>query len=194
MMARALAGLLGLGLLLVGIITLELTGGVADDGAMIADIQPPALPAPVTAATARGPQNGRQALVDDILARPLFVASRRPAARVAGPAAPPANLPRVTGILVSGDSRSVIFAAPEGGRPVVAQEGAQISGYTVQSIEAAQVTLSGPDGIRTLHPSFDPRPKNAIGPAAAGAQAPFATATDVLQSLRGLPGFSGAAR
>jgi len=193
MMPRALAGLLGLGLLLAGMIAFELTGGVADEGSMMADTQLPALPGPATAA-ARVPRNGRQALVDDILARPLFVASRRPAARLAGPVAPPANLPRLTGILVNGDSRSVIFAAPDGGRPVVAREGTQISGYTVQSIESAQVTLLGPDGPRTLHPAFDPRPKDAIGPAAAGAPAPFATATDVLQSLRGLPGFSGAAR
>jgi len=193
MTARALAGLLGLGLVLIGTIAFELTGTVADDAAMTATTQPPALPRP--AAVPLVPRNGRQAMVDGILARPLFVATRRPAAaRVAAPAAAPVNLPRLTGIMVNGSSRSVIFAASEGGRPVVAQEGAQIGAYTVQSIGAAQVTLSGPDGTRILRPSFDSRPKDAIGPAAAGGPAPFATATDVLQSLRGLPGFPGAAR
>jgi hypothetical protein len=192
MMPRALAGLLGLGLLLIGTISLELIRGVADEGAMIASPESAAPPGP--AVSSLKPRSGRQALVDGILARPLFTATRRPAVRLAGPAAAPANQPRLTGILINGSSRSVIFAAPEGGRPVVAQEGAQVGGYTVTSIEAGQVTLSGPDGTRTLRPAFDARPKAASGPSAAGAPAPFATATDVLQSLRGLPGFSGIAR
>jgi len=189
MMPRASLGLLGLCVLLIGTIALELPGIVADDGAMIASIPrpPPALPRPAAVPPlARG---GQEELVKDILARPLFTAARRPAAVVARSAAAPANLPRLAGILVNGGSRSVIFAAAEGGRPVVAQEGARVGVYTVQSIEAGQVTLSGPSGAQVLRPSFDPRPRSPSAP-----QAPGAAAADIMKSLQNLPGFSGAAR
>jgi len=165
MMPPVLVGLLGLGVLLTGIIALELMGKGADDGAMIANTQLPATP--TLAAAALLPRSDRPALMDGILARPLFATTRRPAIRLAGPAAAPVNLPRLTGILINGRSRSVIFAAPHGGRPVVAQEGAQIGPYTVQSIEARQVTLSGPDGTQTLRPAFAPQPTDGTGRAVA---------------------------
>ncbi len=197
MIARALAGLLVLGVALGGTIVLELTAIVGEEGAMIASTPgpPPIRLSPAAAAQIARPntRDDRQQLVDAILSRPLFVASRRPAATLAAPAAPPANLPRLAGIMVDGGRRRVIFAPAEGGRPVVAQEGAQIGAYTVQSIEAGQVTLSGPSGAQVLRPTFDPQPRDSIASPTAGV-APFAAANDVLQSLRGLPGFSGAAR
>ena len=190
MMPRALAGLLGLGILLIGTIALELPGIVADESVMISSTPrpPPARPSPAAAAPIT--RDGRQEMVDGIVARPLFAATRRPAAVLAGPAAAPANLPRLAGIMVNGDIRSVIFAALDGGRPKVAQEGTQVGAYTVQSIEAGQVTLSGPGGVQVLRPTFDPRPQDPTAPPAAAVPA----VTDVMQSLRGLPGFSGAAR
>jgi len=195
MMQRALAGLLGLAAVLAGTISLELAGIVADDGGMIANVTRPSSARPNPAAAPLVLGDSRQAQVDDILARPLFVASRRPAAAVAGPAAAPVNLPRLAAVLVNGPSRSVIFAAAEGGRPVVAQEGAQIGAYTVQAIEAGQVTLAGPGGTRVLRPTFDARQRATANAApVTGGPAPVAAVTDVMQSLRGLPGFSGAAR
>lgn len=190
MISRALAGLLGLIVMLAVTIALELPGIVADDGAMIATVPSPTPLRPSAATPARLARVDQAELVDGILARPLFAVTRRPAAVAARAATAPANLPRLAGILVNGGSRSVIFAAREGGRPVVAQEGAQVGAYTVQSIEAGQVTLSGPSGAQVLHPSFDPRPRDPGAAAGPGA----AVATDVMQSLRNLPGFSGVAR
>ncbi len=212
MMPRGLAAMLGLGAALAVTIALELTGGVSDDGAMIASAPRPAPAPPSRAAAPPVPPEDRQALVDGILARPLFATNRRPpdAPPAAGPAPAPTNLPRLAGILVHGDSRSAIFAATGSGRPAVVQEGAKLSGYTVQSIEAGQVTLAGPSGSQVLHPAFDPRPPSpaanplggglpgaglpgaglpGAGPAGPGARpaTPFAP-TDVLQSLRGLTG------
>jgi len=95
-------------------------------------------------------------------------------------------LPRLSGVLLSGGNRSVIFAAPDGGRPTVVAEGGQVAGYTVQSIEPGRVTLAGPDGTRVLRPSFDPRapiPNTTVGAAPAG---------DVLPILKNLPGLAGA--
>ncbi len=198
MMQRGLVGLLAIAVLLAGMISLELTGRVADDGDMIASTPrpPPALPNP--AAPSPALEEDRQALLDGILARPLFAATRRPVTAPSGPAPAPASLPRLAGILVNGDARSAIFAGSGGAKPVVVQVGAQIGGYTVQSIEAGQVTLGSTGGAQVVRPTFDARPQSAAGGPAAGqaakGAAPFAAATDVMQSLRGLPGFPGAAR
>jgi hypothetical protein len=56
--------------------------------------------------------------------------------------------------------RSAMFA-PTHGKPVVLGEGDRIEGYTVTSIEPAQVRLSGADGARVLHPSFQPASRDA---------------------------------
>ncbi len=197
MMQRGLIGLIGLAILLTGTISLELTGRVADDGNMIASTPRPTPALPKLAAPSSALEEDRQALLDSILARPLFASTRRPVAAPSGPASTPTSLPRLAGILVNGSARSAIFAASGGGKPVVVQVGAKIGGYTVQSIEAGQVTLGGTGGAQVIRPTFDARPQSAAaGPAAGPAEipAPFAAATDVMQSLRGLPGFPGAAR
>ncbi len=203
MTERGFAGLLALGAVLAATIALELTRGTTDDGGMIA---PAPRPAPTLPSRAAAPpsEEDRQELVDGILARPLFATTRRPAdAPAAGPAAPPASLPRLAGILVHGGSRSAIFAATGNGRPAVVGEGGRVGGYTVQAIEAGQVTLAGPSGPQVLRPAFDARAPGAIPLGAAGppgvpaalpgaAKPPAAfSPVDVLQSLRGLPGLSG---
>jgi hypothetical protein len=190
MMPRALAALLGLGILLAGTIALELPRIVADDSVMISSTPHPLPARPSPAVATPVARDSRQEAVDDILARPLFAATRRPVAILAGPAAAPANLPRLAGILVNGSRRSVIFAALDGGKPVVAQEGAQVGAYTVQSIESGQVTLFGPGGAQVVRPSFESRPRTP----ATDSTAATPVMTDVMQSLRGLPGFSGNAR
>lgn len=196
-MQRGLLTLLGLAILLAGTISLELTGRVADDGDMIASTPRPPSALLKPAAPSHALEEDRQALLDNILARPLFAATRRPVAAPSGPAPTPASLPRLAGILVNGGVRSAIFAGSGGAKPVVVREGAQIGGYTVQSIEPGQVTLAGTGGAQVVRPTFDARPQSAAaGPAVAPARgpAPFAASTDVMQSLRGLPGFPGAAR
>lgn len=89
------------------------------------------------------------------LARPLFRPDRRPpAATPSGPAPAEEALPRLTGIMVSGDGRSAIFAGSP--QPIVLREGGRLGGFTVHLIESGQVTLLGPDGLREVRPSFDP--------------------------------------
>lgn len=107
----------------------------------------------------------RREWVEAVLARPLFSPDRRPAARGAvATGAAPARLPRLSGILLDGARRSVIFAAGDGGRPVVVAEGGELNGFRVQSIEAGQVTIVGPDGPHVVRPSFDPRPAGGATP------------------------------
>ena len=115
---------------------------------------PPALPA------AR--ESNAASLADTLLARPLFSPTRR-APNVASPAAAPAagatKLPRMTGILIDGSRRSVIFAAPagdRGGKPTIAAEGGRVGAFTIQTIGPEQVIVIGPDGKHTVRTSFDP--------------------------------------
>ena len=96
---------------------------------------------------------GRPAeLAASILARPLLSPGRRPptAPRAATPVT---ELPRLTGIIISPDGRSAIFA----GRPraLVIPEGGQVGEYTVRQIAPGLVTLNGPVGLVALQPSFD---------------------------------------
>ena len=186
---------------LAGIIGLELTGIVADDGAMNpAPMRLPARPAaaaPVPGAVLQAGEGRRawaDAMTDAILARPLFSVDRRPASGPPSAVAAPAAMPRLAGVIMSGSSRTAIFAAADSGRPTVAAVGARIGDWTVQAIEAGGVTLSGPNGATVLRPSFDTsRAAPAPTTAAAPPGSPFAAAADVLPSLRGLPGFTGPA-
>lgn len=198
-MQPSFSGLLGLAILLIGTMAFEFTRSAMDDAGMIASTPRLFLTVPEPVAAPPVPDKDRAMLADGIIARPLFAATRRPTAVPATPAPPLASLPRLAGILVDGRSRSAIFAAVGEGRPLVVQEGAQVGGHTVQSIGAGQVTLSGPGAPQVLRPTFDPRPQSAAsGTAAAGPgankdAAPFASALNIMQSLRGLPGASGAA-
>ena len=182
----------GLALLLAGTIALELAHESADHGSMIDKAVSLESPDPAAVPTPVRPHNW-QALVASTLARPLFAASRRPAVQLASPVATE-RPPRLTGILVYGERRSAIFAAPDGRHPMIAYESTQVGAYTVQSIETRQVTLSGPKGTQILRPSFDLQSQNHDVSATVGGLAPFANVADIVQSLQRLPGFSGTPR
>ncbi len=154
-MSRLLPLLLGLlAAVLIAVITLELSDPEAGSGAALPVAAPRRVAAgqPVPAIDTAGhvPQ-----WAATILARPLFSHGRRPPAaqQVAGvAAAAPLQMPRLTGVLVSSSSRSAFFAGAAGGRATVVGEGAKIGRYTVQRIEAGQVTVGGPEGTRVLRP------------------------------------------
>lgn len=60
--------------------------------------------------------------------------------------------------MVSAQGGSAIFAVAGDRKTVVIGAGASIGGFTVQKIEAGQVTLAGADGgTHLLRPSFDPK-------------------------------------
>lgn len=165
---------------LAGTIALELRGAASDRG-RVAALPPP--PAAAASPDRPAPAPDRtQAWVATILARPLFSPTRRPPPAAAAAAAPGiAELPRLTAVLVTPSGKSVIFAAANGGKPIVAAEGSRIGPYVVQRIEAGRITMLGPEGSRVLQPTFDkdaPRPP--VPGSAAGAPPPGA--------FPGLPG------
>jgi hypothetical protein len=112
-----------------------------------------------------------QALVATILARPLFNRNRRPPATLGVAALPPKDLPRLAGILVTPFGNTAIFAAVDGGKPMVVSEGSHVGQFVVKSIDLSQVTMIGPEGRRQLHPSFDGA-SAPLPPVATGSTAP----------------------
>lgn len=159
---------------------LELRDGSEDEGGMNTALSragsPGSVPATTVAVAPLGAARPIEGWVQTVLGRPLFAPNRRPAAGAA-PGVVATSLPRVAGIMVNGGGRSVIFAAADGGRPLVVGEGAEVSGFRVQSIELGQVTVVGRDGPVVLRPSFDPAPR-AVATVQPGVSGPL-----------GLPGF-----
>lgn len=154
----ALAALLSLAVVLLGALGLELGAASRDDEAVgMAPSSIPASPSPRQAV----PANLDAAWEATILGRPLFNRDRRPVAApgVTGSAAP--GLPRLAAVVVHPTGRTATFAPADGGKPVVAREGTRVGSFTVQAIQAGQVTVLGPDGVHVLHPSFDQRPASA---------------------------------
>jgi hypothetical protein len=87
---------------------------------------------------------------DTVLARPLFSADRRPENMATGHRT---AFTRLAGIIISGGSRSAIFAT-DGQKPAVVSEGGEIAGYRLQHISYDSVELVGSTGTLTLHPNF----------------------------------------
>jgi hypothetical protein len=132
----------------------------------------PIVPVGPTASTADGKpaasphraEIDRDDLVEALLARPPFSPLRRPekVARPADEAHGPANeLPRLAGIMISGGQRRAIFQAVGDDKPIVVEEGGELTGWHIDKIVAAAVTLNGPEGSRTIEPVFDPNAKPA---------------------------------
>lgn len=164
-----LAALLSLAAVLLGALGLELgTASRDDEAAPSSSLLTPAASRNDAPASSI-PDETREARS---LGRPAFNWDRRPVAapRIVGDAAP--DVPRLTGIVVQLSTRLATFALPDGGRLIVAREGTRVGSFTVQAIQAGQVTVLGPDGLRVLRPSIDPHATpGAVPGGALGAQA-----------------------
>ena len=189
----AVALLLLLGLLLIGIIGLELRrapSGVAAPRAAATAIAPRETPPaePTEAQVSRA--------VATVLARPLFAPTRRPPAEAppapAQAAPPPKPPPRLAGIVISSVSRAAIFAPDSGDKPVVVQRGGRIGDFVVRSIAPDAVLVDGPQGSTVLHVTHaEPAAAGAIAGEPAGGTVPAAPVSKGLPPppapLPGLP-------
>ena len=90
-----------------------------------------------------------------VLARPLFNPDRRPIGQAPAASREDAGLPRLSGILITPNGRSAIFAPAGGGKPAVVAEGGSLGGYVVRTISLDEVVLAGPDGSHSLSPTLD---------------------------------------
>jgi hypothetical protein len=150
--------LVAMAALLAGLLTFELGEG-SDVGSVSSIAASPAAPVASAEAQLRPGVDRTAVWVATILARPLFSPDRRPPTEAAPMPAAVASPeddtpPRLTGVLVSAQGRTAIFADPAGGKPIVLEEGGRLGRFTVQTIEAGQVTLAGPAGVAVLRPAF----------------------------------------
>ncbi|HEY3912675.1 MAG TPA: hypothetical protein VGM07_22710 [Stellaceae bacterium] len=130
----------------------------------IAVVVPPA-PA-IASAPIRRDNDGRyDALLATTLARPLFSTTRRPPQRGGADNAADSGLAdtRLAGIVTEPGHRIAIFA-PAGAKALTVSEGETVGGWRIDNITPLEVSLSGPDGIKTLQPKFDPNLVPASGP------------------------------
>ena len=114
-----------------------------------------AAPRPVNpAATSATPSNAARAQwVAEILARPLFSPSRRPAPGAAV-SSNEASLPRLAGVIGTPDGAVAIFQPEGDAKPVLAHGGDHVGAWQVTRIGSSAVYLErGADRI-TLNPRF----------------------------------------
>ncbi len=130
----------------------------------IAIAVPPA-PDATSAPIPRDDESRYDALLATTLARPLFSTTRRPPQRGGGDDAADAGLAdtRLAGIVTEPGRRIAIFA-PAGAKALTVSEGQTVGGWRIENITPLEVSLSGPDGTRTLQPKFDPNLVPASGP------------------------------
>jgi hypothetical protein len=157
---------LGLALLastLAALIASELNGAQpADDATGIVAIRHP--PKAQARVASEDPEDHTDAWLATVLARPLFSRDRKPTPPEAKPGAPRtlAALPRLTGVIVGPFGRTAIFAGTDGGKAIVAGEGAAVGQYTVQSIQPGGVTVTGPLGEQMVALSGDAATRSAL--------------------------------
>jgi hypothetical protein len=104
------------------------------------------------------------ALVTDILGRPLFTSSRIPAERTAktedNEKKPPQLQARLTGIMLRADSREALFER-NGGKPIAIKVGGEIDGWKVSAIQSDQVVLTSDLGDQIVKPTGVPAAQHA---------------------------------
>ena len=148
------------GFVMLGLVAAAAAGAIGWELSVAGSARPSASGIPVPAVSAPTRPTDRGARVADltggILARPLFSPNRRPSVIDSAPGGATGDepLPRLAGIMVSPAGRSAIFAG--GPRGVVVPVGGRVGRYDVRAIEPGAVTLLGPEGLRTVRPSFDP--------------------------------------
>jgi hypothetical protein len=140
---------------LAAIIVAETKPSPTPEGIVAAAPRPPD-PPPPPLRRERGSSRYDE-LVATTLARPLFSSTRRPPPVGGADAADDSGLAdtRLTGILTEPGHRIAIFA-PAGAKALTVSEGETVAGWRVESITPRDVSLSGPAGIKTLQPMFDP--------------------------------------
>jgi hypothetical protein len=129
------------------------------------------------------PAAGIDQMIATILARPLFNASRRPAASADAPAANTGlDNTRLAGIVTEAGRRFAVFA-PMGAKALVVKEGDTVNGWHVDSISPSEVALTGPGGTTTLQPKNDPH----LMPPPPGTAPPFPSPSRASVPARGNP-------
>ena len=137
-------------LALGGVIALEFAPGKPSGSAPL----PAVLLRPAGITPQAGDMRQVQNWVDIILARPLFLPSRRPPSSAAGQDKSGRGFPRLTGIIILPQRREAIFAVPGKTQPVVVRAGSRLNGVLIKSIDPGWVVVVDAAGARIIRPSF----------------------------------------
>jgi hypothetical protein len=150
----AIYALLAACLGLTALLYWELQPATADD--MPVARSPTRGAAAITRVAARPPAATPSDLVATILARPLFVASRRPAISASDGGLVDGRLTdaRLTGIVIEPGHPMALFAMP-GPKILVLGQGGTVGDWHVERITPQDVALNGPTGTTTLRPRID---------------------------------------
>ncbi len=116
------------------------------------------------ASAARGDLPGQEEAA--VLARPLFSISRRPTVTKIGTNAEGDDLPRLSGIMITGVQKHAIFEG--GGKPKVIAVGDQVGDYRVLAIMPSAVKVEGPHGTELVSLTFDANKRTSLTPVFSG--------------------------
>ena len=101
-----------------------------------------------------------------VLARPLFSVSRRPAATKTGTNAETDDLPRLSGVMITGVQKHAIFEGD--GKPRVTGVGDQLGNYRILAIMPSAVKVEGPHGTELVSLTFDSNKRTSLTPVFSG--------------------------
>ena len=161
----AIYALLAACLALTALVYWELQPATADNLPVAA--YPTRGAAAITRIAAHPPAASLNDLVATILARPLFIANRRPAASTAdgGLAGGQLTDARLTGIVIEPGRPIALFAMP-GPKTVVLGQGGAVGDWHIERITPQDVALNGPTGTTRLRPRIDQNRPVAASPQA----------------------------
>jgi hypothetical protein len=135
---------------------------------------------PAQAKQAAAPLPDSDALIGEILERPLFSPSRQavetapPGEETGKPKEPPKLPRRLAGLSIRPEAREALFER-DGEKPVVVKEGQEIDGWVVSSIQPDRVVLKSASGQEIVKPASAagiPRPQMQAINRKPGAQPP----------------------
>ena len=118
----------------------------------------------VQASTARGDLPRQDEVA--VLARPLFSISRRPPDTKTGTNAATDDLPRLSGIMITGVEKHAIFEGD--GKPRVTGVGDQLGDYRILAIMPSAVKVEGPHGTELVSLTFDANKRTSLTPVFSG--------------------------
>jgi hypothetical protein len=97
-------------------------------------------------------QKKADAMVAEILQRPLFTQGRQAPQVMVAKAAPPQLQGRLAGVMLQDEFREALFTRP-GGKPLAVREGDMIDGWTVERIATDSVLLTSAFGEQLVRPT-----------------------------------------
>lgn len=114
--------------------------------------------AAVTAeARAQGGHGDSATIMQQILARPLFAADRKPPPPPVAPIEETGGAPvaaefdqRLAGVVITAEGRSALFVSPSDNKSTEVELGGEVDGWTVEEIERESVKITSDQGEKTV--------------------------------------------